>query len=276
MLRDRTPTPARQRQTRVPSAHVTKRQRTFPWPAIATVCVLLIVWETSVHVAQIAPRILPAPSAIMASAWTDRTNLAVAVWGTSQEVFFGMLLGCSLGVAAGVWVYTSSVARTTLYPLLVSAQTVPIIAIAPLVMLWMGFEPPGKILLVALYASFPVVAATVRGMSAVAPEQVAMARTLGASPTWTLWHVHLRAAAPTIMSGIKISATYAYGTAAMSEYVGARVGLGVYINAAKANYRTDLVFTAAAALVVCTLILFALIAVLERLLVRWPHGRGGR
>ncbi|OKL48105.1 ABC transporter permease [Boudabousia marimammalium] len=243
--------------------------------ATLTVLTLFILWELVVLLSQITARTLPAPSAILASAWKDRELLLAATWATSLEVFFGMLIGCGLGVIVGVWVYASAVMRASIYPLLVAAQTIPIIAVAPLIMLWMGFTPPGKILLVSVYASFPVVAACVRGMSSVPDEYVTMVRTLGASPSWALWQVRLRGAIPTILSGIKISATYAFGTAAMSEYVGASAGLGVYLNSARANYRTDLVFATAFTLAVCTLILFALIAVLERSLVRWPEAQVG-
>ncbi|OKL48188.1 hypothetical protein BSR29_02210 [Boudabousia liubingyangii] len=239
---------------------------------VLTVLLLLGIWEAAVFLFSIRPQILPAPSVIFHSAVEDWAALSRAVHATSFEVFWGLLAGCLLGVLAGLLIFASRILQSSLYPLLLAAQTVPIIAIAPLIMIWMGFGYSGKILLVAVYASFPVVAATVRGMKAVDRSQVQVARSLGASWPWVYGHVFLPGAARQIFTGVKISATYAFGTAAMSEYVGAANGLGVYLNAAKVNFRTDLVFVAGFALALCTLVLFALLSVLERVLIRWPEG----
>ncbi|AOZ73429.1 hypothetical protein BK816_02560 [Boudabousia tangfeifanii] len=241
-------------------------------PAPLTAIVLVALWQLTATLSGANPRLLPSPQVVYSSWWADLSSWQTAWLATTFEVLVGMILGCLLGLGMGVLTFSSRFVRRSFYPLQLVAQTIPIIALAPLVLIWFGFSIWGKIALVALYASFPVTIATVKGMRQASLAQVEVAQTLGANQQWLRRHVYLPASWPQVFSGIKISATYAYGTAAMAEYVGAAAGLGVYLNAAKANFRTDLVFVTAITLALSTLGLFLLVWVLERLVVRYPLG----
>ena len=241
-------------------------------PPALLIAALLALWQVGAPALGLDAATLPTPTQIVASGWADRADLAVAAAYSAAEVAAGMALAVAFGVGLGAVTAQATVARSTLLPLVVAAQTVPIIAIAPLVVRWAGFGIGGKIVLVGIYATLPILLATYRGMRDADPSQVATAASLGANSTWIAAHVKLPSAARSVFAGVKISATYAFGTAATAEYVGAENGLGTYLNVAKNSYRTDLVFAATLALVALTLLLFALVWATERALIRWPEG----
>jgi len=237
------------------------------WPGGALAAVVLlgvvIVWQLVVTVFEVRPRVLPSPTRIVTAAMADLPKLGRAVGVTATEALTGLVLGTVIGVAVAYCLFASSVLERALYPVLVLSQAVPLIAVAPLVIIWFGFEMGSKALVVALYAVFPVAVALLRGLKRVPPAQISATRTLGASRMWILLSVRTPHAATHFFSGLRIAATYAPATAATAEFLGARAGLGVYLLSAQASFRTDLVFAAAVALTALTLLLFGVVAALE-------------
>ncbi|MBV7363513.1 ABC transporter permease [Actinomycetaceae bacterium TAE3-ERU4] len=240
-----------------------------PLPALGVFALMLLLWQLVVKYWEINPQTLPAPTQIISSALADMSALGWASLYTSVEVLSGLAIACLGGISLGALIASRRWANRVGMPLIVASQTIPIIAIAPLIIRWAGFGIQGKIALVAIYASLPIIIATTHGVRTLGQSGAQVAFSLGAKPSWVLLHVKLPAALPSIIAGIKISATYAFGTAATAEYVGAQYGLGTYLNVAKNSFRTDLVFAATFTLAGLTLILFSFIWLLERILIPW-------
>lgn len=236
-------------------------------PPAFTVGGLLIVWEIAVDAGHISQRVLASPSQIAASIVKTWPDLWEATAITTYEAITGFLIAAVAGVLIGIGLYVSKTLYRGTYPLLAAAQTIPLITIAPLFMIWFGFEPLGKIVIVAVFGVFPVAVQTCRGMLAVPQFYEDVALTCGATRAWALWHVKLRVAARQVFGGLRISAAYVFGTAVTAEYLGAMNGLGIWLQAAFNSFRTPLIFSATIMVVALTALLLTIISLAERLLL---------
>lgn len=236
-------------------------------PPAVTVGGLLIVWEIAVDAGHISQRVLASPSQIAASIVKTWPDLWEATAITTYEAITGFLIAAVAGVLIGIGLYVSKTLYRGIYPLLAAAQTIPLITIAPLFMIWFGFEPLGKIVIVAVFGVFPVAVQTCRGMLAVPQFYEDVALTCGATRAWALWHVKLRVAARQVFSGLRISAAYVFGTAVTAEYLGAMNGLGIWLQAAFNSFRTPLIFSATIMVAALTALLLTIISLAERLLL---------
>lgn len=236
-------------------------------PPAFTVGGLLIVWEIAVDAGHISQRVLASPSQIAASIVKTWPDLWEAPAITTYEAITGFLIAAVAGVLIGIGLYVSKTLYRGIYPLLAAAQTIPLITIAPLFMIWFGFEPLGKIVIVAVFGVFPVAVQTCRGMLAVPQFYEDVALTCGATRAWALWHVKLRVAARQVFGGLRISAAYVFGTAVTAEYLGAMNGLGIWLQAAFNSFRTPLIFSATIMVVALTALLLTIISLAERLLL---------
>lgn len=236
-------------------------------PPAFTVGGLLIVWEIAVDAGHISQRVLASPSQIAASIVKTWPDLWEATAITTYEAITGFLIATVAGVLIGIGLYVSKTLYRGIYPLLAAAQTIPLITIAPLFMIWFGFEPLGKIVIVAVFGVFPVAVQTCRGMLAVPQFYEDVALTCGATRAWALWHVKLRVAARQVFGGLRISAAYVFGTAVTAEYLGAMNGLGIWLQAAFNSFRTPLIFSATIMVVALTALLLTIISLSERLLL---------
>ena len=236
-------------------------------PPAFTVGGLLIVWEIAVDAGHISQRVLASPSQIAASIVKTWPDLWEATAITTYEAITGFLIAAVAGVLIGIGLYVSKTLYRGIYPLLAAAQTIPLITIAPLFMIWFGFEPLGKIVIVDVFGVFPVAVQTCRGMLAVPQFYEDVALTCGATRAWALWHVKLRVAARQVFGGLRISAAYVFGTAVTAEYLGAMNGLGIWLQAAFNSFRTPLIFSATIMVVALTALLLTIISLAERLLL---------
>lgn len=236
-------------------------------PPALTIAALLAVWEAAARLGHVSERVLAAPSQIAASMADTWPDLMAATGVTVYEGLTGFAIAVAAGVALGLGLYLSRTVNGALYPLLVAAQTIPLITVAPLFMIWFGFEPLGKIVIVAVFGLFPVAVQTCRGLKAVPTFYEDVALTCGATKAWTLFHVKLVVAARQIFSGIRIAAAYVFGTAATAEYLGAMNGLGIWLQAAFNSFRTPLIFSATVVVVALTALLIGAISLAERLLL---------
>lgn len=236
-------------------------------PPAVTVGGLLIVWEIAVDAGHISQRALASPSQIAASIIKTWPDLWEATAITTYEAITGFLIAAVAGVLIGIGLYVSKTLYRGIYPLLAAAQTIPLITIAPLFMIWFGFEPLGKIVIIAVFGVFPVAVQTCRGMLAVPQFYEDVALTCGATRAWALWHVKLRVAARQVFGGLRISAAYVFGTAVTAEYLGAMNGLGIWLQAAFNSFRTPLIFSATIMVVALTALLLTIISLAERLLL---------
>jgi ABC-type nitrate/sulfonate/bicarbonate transport system permease component len=238
------------------------------WPPALALVVLVLAWDLAANAAH-ASLSLPGPWLVVKASWADRGDLGSAMWTTTQEALAGIALAIVSAVLLAILVDWSQSARRTIYPLMILSQTIPLIALAPLVVIWFGFGPAPKVVLVALFTFFAISVGMIQGLGSADVDTMNLLRTMGASRRQILWRVRLPSALPQFFTGLKIGVTFSYVAAIFAEYVGSTGGLGYYMNVAKQAFNTDLVFGAIIVTAVLTLVLFALVAALERAVIRW-------
>lgn len=236
----------------------------FILPACVLATGFLTGWETYVHLSGASPLILPAPSDVANGLWVERAAIARHARATLQVACIGFGLSVLFAFGLSVLLHFAGWLRRGLMPLLIASQTVPIVALAPLMVLWFGFGLLPKVLLVILVTFFPMVLSLSSGYAALPRAYRDQLVSMGASR----WQVFRRATLPfarmSFFSGLRISATYAIVATIFAEYAGARHGLGIYILSAKNNFRADLVLSAVVISALLTLTLLAAIQVIER------------
>ncbi|MCD6015018.1 MAG: binding-protein-dependent transport system inner rane component [Solirubrobacterales bacterium] len=248
-------------------------------PPLAVIAALLGLWELAARWELIAdalsiePFLVPAPSDVAESLWTDRELLAENAWVTVQEVLLGFATAVAAGVTFAVALHLSAVLRRAFYPLLIASQTVPVIAIAPILVVWLGFGIGPKLAIIALVCFFPITVNTLDGLRSVDPELPRMMRTLDATRVQILRRVEIPAALPFLFSGAKIAAVISVIGAVFGEWSGADEGLGHLILVAQGQVQTARVFAAVVVLSALAIALFGLLALLERRYGWWLPGR---
>lgn len=245
-------------------------------PALIAAGVLVAAWEIYCRTSGISETTLPSPSQVLLQAWLNRA----ALWDNTLPTLRATLLGFSLSLAAAfllsVLVDFSALMRRALFPLFIASQTLPLVAIAPLVVLWFGFGLLPKILLVALVTFFPMLVALAEGYAATEEEIKDLLASMGASRWKLFWLARLPSALPYFFAGLRISITYAVVAAIFAEYAGAAKGLGIYMLNAKNNFRPDLVLSAVLVSSLLTLALFGATHLVQRLAAPWASPSRGR
>ncbi len=244
-------------------------------PPVAIVVVLLGLWQMAAELDVIAqalniePFLVPSPSEIAQSLWADRGLLADNGWVTLQEVIAGFALSVAAGVAFAVALHISPTLRRAFYPLLVASQTVPIVVVAPILVVWLGFGIGPKLAIIALICFFPITVNTLDGLRSVDPDLMKMMRTLDASPWQTFRRVEAPTALPYFFSGAKIAVAVAVIGAVFGEWAGSSSGLGHLIQQASAQLQTARTFAAVVVLSALAILLFGLLAAIERRVAWW-------
>lgn len=239
-------------------------------PTLVTVLLVLIAWELWVKSGAVSASLVAAPTDVFRAIIDTWPTLGPATAITATEGVVGFLLAIACGILVGIVLYTSRLLHAAFFPLLSAAQTMPLISIAPLFLIWFGFEMSGKIVIVMIFAMFPIAVQTIRGLDAVPQFYSDVALTSGATEAWTLWHVKLRVAARHIFGGIRVSAAYVFATAATAEYLGARGGLGIWLQQAYNSFRTPLIFAATVVIITMTALLILTIHLTEWALLGDP------
>lgn len=236
----------------------------YLYPALVLLSVFLGGWEGYVALTDASPLVLPAPSGILKGLWVERSEIARHALATLGVAGVGFSLSVIFAFAGSIMLHFSGWLRRGMMPLLITSQTVPIVALAPLMVLWFGFGLLPKVLLVVLVTFFPMVISLMSGYASLPRAFRDQLVSMGA----TRWIVFRRATLPSarahFFSGLKISATYAIVATIFAEYAGARRGLGIYILSAKNNFRADLVLSAVLVSACLTLALLAAINGIER------------
>lgn len=230
---------------------------------------LLVAWELAYRGLNIPKFIIPAPSGILAETWEWRFRLLGHTWVTLYETLAGFGLAIIIGVPLAVLIVYSPTLRSALYPILVTTQSVPKIAIAPVILLILGYGEVSKIVVAFLVAFFPVVVDTATGLGATPPELLDLSRSYRASPLKTFLKVRFPMALPFFFSGLKIAIALAVIGATVGEFVGSDQGLGYVILAATSYWNANLAFGAIILLSVLAIVLFALVSLAERIICPW-------
>jgi len=213
--------------------------------------------------------LVPAPTQVAEALWNDRDLLVDNGWVTLKELLAGVALSLALGAAFAVAMHLSETLRRAFYPLLVASQTIPIVAIAPVLVIWLGFGIGPTLAVIVLICFFPVTVSTLDGLRSVDQAAIRMMRTLDAGRAAILRRLELPAALPRFFSGAKVAVAVAAIGAVFGEYVSANEGLGVVIKQAQAQLLTARVFAAVVVLSAFALGLFGLLSLLERRFAWW-------
>ena len=247
------------------------RRSIRPWLPVLALAMALAGWESAARWSGLPPFILPAPSAVAARfvrAVMDG-SLPRHTLITLAEVLSGLSLGLLVATVLGYGLAKSAALERALEPYIVASQSVPIVAIAPLLVIWFGPGRLSKVLICALIVFFPILVNTVVGVRSVPRELYDLMRTLRASRRQVFLKLEAPAAMPVLLGGLKIGATLSVIGAVVGEFVGADQGLGFLINVGDGLFDTSLVFVAVITLIGMALTLYAAVALLERRLLAW-------
>ena len=237
---------------------------------IGVMAALVVIWEAAARLFAIPAYLLPAPSLIAQAMVANSTVLIKQSVATSLEIVLGFALSVAVGVPLALAIFLWKPFARSVYPLLVSSQAVPKVAVAPLFLVWFGFGLLPKVLIAFLIAFFPVVINTAMGLAAIEREKIYLAQSMGLSSFATFRKIQLPNALPSIFAGLKISITLAVVGAVVGEFVGGQGGLGYLLLIANGNMDTSLLFAGIAALTFLGVVFFILIGIVERLVLP-PH-----
>jgi ABC-type nitrate/sulfonate/bicarbonate transport system permease component len=240
-------------------------------PSIILFILLLFLWEIIVDFLHINPQLLPAPSAIFI-AYSDHVTILIPhILTTISETLLGLGLAVIFGVLIAILLRFSPLLRKALYPLLILSQTIPLIALAPLLLIWFGFTILPKVIIVTLVCFFPITVAFADGMEKVSHQIITLLQSMKASRLQILFYAELPGALPSFFSGLRIATAYSVTGAIVGEYVGGYQGLGIYMQSAVHSYAVVLVFVVIIITSLLSIILFGVIVLLEKIFVPWSR-----
>ncbi len=230
---------------------------------------LIAIWEIWVHLADTPRWMLPAPSDILESFRTDRQLLAKHTWVTLQEVLIGFGIALVAGILTGIAIDSSRIIERALYPLLIASQTIPMVVLAPLFLIWFGYGLLPKVLITALVAYFPLAVNTVDGLKSTDRELMKLLRSMG-SNRWQMFRLaKAPSALPLVFSGARISVAFSVIGAVFGEFVGAKAGLGYLMDRSAPQFETPRVFACIVILAVMGVSLFLAVSLVERMALPW-------
>jgi putative riboflavin transport system permease protein len=252
-----------------------RARHSLEWTALVSFIAALLLWWLITRLTNLPAFILPSPGEVALRFWkavTDGSLLANTL-ATLAEILLGLLAGTSVAVTLGYLIAKSHLFEQLVAPYLVATQAIPIVAIAPLLVIWLGPGLLSKVLICALIVFFPVLVNTVVGLRAVPRPLHDLMGSLRATRAQTLRFLELPAALPILLGGLRIGATLSVIGAIVGELVGSNQGLGFLINVARGQYDTALVFVAVFTLILLALALYGLVAFAERKLLVWQEER---
>ncbi|HET6829927.1 MAG TPA: ABC transporter permease [Solirubrobacterales bacterium] len=245
------------------------------WPALLVALALVGLWQLAASSGALAdalglePFLVPSPAEIGESLWEDRGLLAENAWVTLIEVLLGFAAAVALGIATAVALHLSPLLRRVSYPLVIASQTIPVIVIAPVLVVWFGFGIGPKVAIIALICFFPIAVNTLDGLGTVPAEQRLLMRSLGAGRLRLLTLVEAPTAVPFALSGAKIAAAVAVIGAVFGEWAGATEGLGHLMLIDNAQLEVARLFAAIVWLSAIAIALFACLSLIERRIAWW-------
>lgn len=241
------------------------------WLPLLFALLLLALWQLLSARLRIAFWVLPSPGAVLG---VFRSNPAL-LWSHLRPTLLasvsGLLLATLLGVATAMAMHSSKLLKQIFYPYLVVSQTVPVIAVAPLIVLWFGYGISAKVFVVVVMCFFPVALGLFDGLKQVSQEQLRLLRSMGANGWQTYRYLKVPASLPAFFTGLKLAATYSVMGAVIGEWLGGNAGLGIYLTRSTKSFRTEQVFAAIILIILLSLFLFGIVALLDRLLLGWHY-----
>lgn len=238
---------------------------------IGAILIILILWQAAVGLGIVDTFSIPSPLAICMALLDEKGVLLEHLSITLLEGFLGVLLSAILAIVIAVLMNLSTVVKSTVYPLLVFSQTVPIIVLAPLFAMWFGFGILPKIVVVTLVCFFPITVSITEGFSGVDMELIDMMRSMGANKYHIFTKVQFPAVLGPFFSGLKIAVTYSIMGAIIGEWMGGSAGIGVYMMRVKNSFAYDKMFAAIVLISILSFLLFKLIGGIQRIVTPWSY-----
>ena len=237
----------------------------------AGLAIILLAWHFYIVLLKVPPVVLPSPAAVAVALISNSLMLLSESWITFLECIYGFFLALAIGIPIAVIMTYSRPLNSMFYPLLVASQSIPKVALAPILLVWFGTGLESKLAMVFVIAFFPIVVDTATGLRTTSPELLELARSLQSSRLQTFFKIQLPSALPSMFSGAKIAVTLAVIGAVIGEYIGANEGLGTLLLSANSQMNTALAWAALVVLSLLGMILYAAVVLAERAVMPWAQ-----
>lgn len=251
-----------------------RRARRLLAPLVATL-LLLAFWEAFTRSGVVDPLLTAGPVDVARAFFEEGALLLRHTLVTAREALLGLALAITLGAAAGLALHVSPFLRDATLPILIGTQAIPLVVIAPLIVIALGYGIGAKLVIVAMACFFPVAVGAFDGLRSSDPELLKLMRSLGAKRTRTMLLVEAPGALPRFLGGVRIAATWAFISAVFAEYAGSTEGLGYLIARGTPMFETERVYAAVLILAAASLGLWSLVSLAERLLIPWQRREQG-
>ena len=238
-------------------------------PPAAALVLLAAVWQTVCSLGNVPKYMLPSPIDVINAFADDWQLMADHAKVTLTETFIGLFSGIIIGFIMAIIMDTCSVIKKMIYPLIVISQTIPTVAIAPLLVIWLGYQMLPKIILIILVVFFPITISLLEGFSAVDKDTVNLMRSMGANRIQIFRYVKLPNSLGFFFSSLRISVSYAVVSAVVAEWIGGTQGLGCYMTRVRKSFASDKMFAVIILISVISLLLIWLTTVLQRVCMPW-------
>ena len=238
---------------------------------VAVILVLLLIWQIACHFEWVPSLMLPSPLDVINALIHDFPLLMHHAGATLLEALLGLVIGVLLGFVTAALMDAVPVVKSALYPILVLTQTIPPVAIAPLLILWLSYGIAPKVILVVLVAYFPMAVGLLDGFQSVDPDMIKLMKSMKANAWQIFWEVKFPSALNTFFSGLRIAVSYSVVGAVIAEWLGGFMGLGVYMTRVKKSLSYDKMFAVIFLVSAISLLLMALIKVLQRSAMPWEY-----
>jgi putative hydroxymethylpyrimidine transport system permease protein len=235
------------------------------------VMIVLAVWQGAISRFALPAYILPSPQAVLNAFYVYGAVILDNVWPTLFETVMGFVLGSLLGMLVAIFLAYVKLARLWFLPLVLVSQALPTFAIAPLLVIWLGYGEASKIVVCILMLFFPVTSAFYDGLIRTPAGYMDLAKTMNASPWRALWHVRVPYALPTLASGLRVAATFAPMGAIIGEWVGASRGLGFLMLNANSRMQIDMMFAVILVVIILTLVFYFMVDRILRRMIFWER-----
>lgn len=239
------------------------------WPAIAAAVGLILLWQLIVTVFSVPTYMAPGPVEVITAFRENAGTLWSNFWPTFFEALLGFLCGNLIAILLAVMFVYSQTAERAFYPIAVFINTIPIIAVAPILVLIFGNGIAPKIIIAALICFFPTLVNMVRGLKAVSPATLDLMRVLSASKSEVFWKVRAQSSLPFLFAALKIASTTSVIGAIVAEWIGSNFGLGALIIEATYNFRSPLLYATVFTAALLAVVMFSLVSIAEARLIRW-------
>ena len=249
----------------------TKTNLTAQIPSILTICMILLIWQ-AVAVLQIVPDfMLPSPVSVGKALVNDFPLLMQHARYTVLEAMLGLTVGILIGFLCAVFMDYFDIVYKALYPIIIITQTIPTVAIAPLLILWLGYEMAPKVVLIVIVTFFPISIGLLEGFRSADTDMIRLMQSMGATRIQIFRHIKLPSAMGQFFSSLRISVSYSIVGAVISEWLGGYYGLGVYMTRVKSAYAFDRMFAVIIAISALSLVLMWLVDLVQKVCMPWEN-----